>query len=96
MMANWEKLNSKFNNIIDNMSNDDWNKWSSERLAKKAMRNSEMLLRAKLQEEKILLSNRIGSEIISDKGHSSTINTISNSIFSGLVTQTEPEYPIAA
>jgi hypothetical protein len=27
MMANWEKLNSKFNNIIDNMSNDVWNKW---------------------------------------------------------------------
>lgn len=32
-MANWEKLNSKFNQVIDNMSNDDWNKWSSERMA---------------------------------------------------------------
>lgn len=41
MMANWEKLNSKFNQVIDNMSNEDWNKWSSERMAKKAMRNAE-------------------------------------------------------
>ena len=38
MMANWEKLNSKFNQIIDNMSNEDWNKWSSERMAKKALK----------------------------------------------------------
>jgi hypothetical protein len=53
MMANWEKLNSKFNQIIDNMSNEDWNKWSSERMAKKAMRNSEMLLRAKVPYHKV-------------------------------------------
>lgn len=95
-MANWEKLNSKFNQIIDNMSNEDWNKWSSERMAKKAMRNSEMLLKAKIQEEKIILSNRIGRNISSHIGYSSSINTISSSLFTGLVLRKEPEYPIAA
>jgi hypothetical protein len=96
MMANWEKLNSKFNQIIDNMSNEDWNKWSSERMAKKAMRNSEMLLRAKLQEEKIILSSIIGCNISSHTGYSSSVNIITNSLFTGLVLRSEPEYPIAA
>jgi hypothetical protein len=50
-MANWEKLNSKFNQIIDNMSNEDWNKWYSERMAKKAMRNSEMLNKIMIKTE---------------------------------------------
>lgn len=95
-MANWEKLNSKFNQIIDNMSNEDWNKWSSERMAKKAMRTSEMLLRAKLQEEKIILSSIVACNISSHTGYSSSVNTISNSLFTGLVLRSEPEYPIAA
>ena len=43
----WAKLNSKFNSIIDNMSSDDWNKWADERIAKKAIRSSEMLLKVK-------------------------------------------------
>lgn len=30
-MANWEKLNKKFDETIDKLTNEDWEKWKKER-----------------------------------------------------------------
>ena len=95
-MANWDKLNSKFNQVIDNMSSADWVKWSSERMDRKAMRNSKILLKAKLQEEKILLSNNKGCNILSELSSSYCVSTTLNSTFTGLVQSSVNDYSIAA
>jgi hypothetical protein len=80
MMANWNKLNEQFDNLLDSMSQEDWQSWADNREAKKVMRNYEMLLKAKLQEEKLLLSSSTGINIIFQIGLTST-NECNNVLF---------------
>lgn len=63
MMANWDKLNEEFDQLIDNMSVEDWMVWAANKESRKAMRRLEMELKAKLQMEKIFLSNRVGNQL---------------------------------
>lgn len=52
-MANWEKLNEEFYNLMNSFKDLDWNKWKNSRTENKAKRRSELLLKAKIQEEKL-------------------------------------------
>lgn len=80
MMANWDKLNKQFDDLLDSMTIEDWQFWANNREQKK-MRVSEMLLKAKLQEEKLLLSNTTGKsiffqgEILSEKNSTTALLT---------------------
>ena len=69
-MANWDVLNKKFDELIDNMSTEDWKLWAENRENRKKMRSLEMILKAKLQEEKISLSSNDAKSIISDTSNS--------------------------
>ncbi len=63
-MANWDKLNKEFDQLLDNMSAEDWNTWAANKESRKAMRRLEMELKAKLQMEKINLSNKDGNQLL--------------------------------
>jgi len=52
-MANWNKLNTEFENLINSLTDADWDKWESEREQKRVQRKMEMLERAKVHEAKI-------------------------------------------
>jgi len=56
MTANWDILNREFDNLIESFQDSDWAKWESNRATRKEMRRSEMLLKAKSQEEKLKLA----------------------------------------
>ena len=34
-MANWDKLNTEFYNVLNTFSDEDWNNWESNRASKK-------------------------------------------------------------
>ena len=65
-MANWDKLNKEFDQLLDNMSAEDWNTWAANKESRKAMRRLEMELKAKLQMEKIFLSNIEGNQLLNN------------------------------
>ncbi len=62
-MANWEKLNSELDSILESMSPADWIEWSSNREAKKRMRQFELFLKRKMKEESLYLSEIKGGQI---------------------------------
>lgn len=68
-MANWEKLNKEFYNVLNSFQDEDWDSWESIRASKKEMRRLDMLLKAKTQEEKIKLSQPFShsNETLSEK-----------------------------
>ncbi len=55
-MANWDKLNSEYYNLIESFQDSDWEKWENTRSARKEMRRMELVLKARIQEEKLKLS----------------------------------------
>lgn len=52
-MANWDKLNSEYYNLIESFQDSDWEKWENTRGARKEMRRMDLVLKAKIQEEKL-------------------------------------------
>jgi hypothetical protein len=64
-MANWEKLNTELDSILDSMSPVDWTEWSYNRESKKRMRQYELFLKRKMKEESLFLSEIKGCQIIS-------------------------------
>lgn len=62
MMANWEKLNKEFDQVFNSLQDLDWEQWDSVRASRKEMRRLELLLKAKIQEEKIKFS-QLSSEL---------------------------------
>lgn len=57
MMANWDKLNKEFSNLMDSFTDSDWENWESNRVARKALRRMELLMKAKIQTEKLKLAS---------------------------------------
>lgn len=41
-MANWEKLNKEFDDVIDNLSKEDWERWLANRKANRKKRIKKM------------------------------------------------------
>ena len=95
-MANWEILNSKFNNALDSMTDELWDYWAANRINRKNMRRMEMLLKAKLQSEKILLSQLSGKCIFDEKSKSSENSSIEHVSLSGVVHNNESPFALAA
>jgi hypothetical protein len=56
MMANWDKLNKEFSNLMDSFTDSDWENWERNRSARKALRRMELLMKAKIQSEKLKLA----------------------------------------
>lgn len=96
-MANWNKLNQEFSTLIDNLTDEDWNNWQANRVAKKTMRRLEMQLRAKIQADKITLSSSIGHQILNEKGISTdSICVHPFESISGLLSAGENTFALAA
>jgi hypothetical protein len=70
-MANWDKLNSELDSVLDSMTSEDWSSWYSNRESQKRMRQYEMVLKRRMKEESILLSEIKGSQ-----SHSENINSL--------------------
>ena len=66
MMANWDILNKEFYQVLNSFQDSDWDNWASIRASKKEMRRLDLILKAKIQEEKIKLTQFAsqGSETI--------------------------------
>jgi len=62
MMANWEKLNKEFDQVFNSLQDLDWEQWDSVRASCKEMRRLELLLKTKIQQEKIKFS-QLSSEL---------------------------------
>ena len=56
-MANWDKLNKEFSDLMDSFTDSDWENWERNRRARKALRRMELLLKAKIQSEKLNITN---------------------------------------
>jgi hypothetical protein len=76
MTANWDKLNEEFSNLMDTFTDSDWEKWENNRAARKALRRMELLLKAKIQMEKLKLASLIGSESFGQQDVMSSFKTV--------------------
>lgn len=99
MMANWEKLNQEFDQVFNSLQDLDWEQWNSVRASSKEMRRLELLLKAKIQEEKIKfaqLSSNL-NEIINQSAYVSEQN-ITTSCVSNIPVEVagENNYALAA
>jgi hypothetical protein len=54
-MANWDKLNQEFDNLLENISDQEWETWAQNREQKKIVRRLQLELKAKIQLCKIEL-----------------------------------------
>jgi len=69
-MANWDKLNKEYYDLIESFQDSDWEKWEKSRIARKEMRRMELFLKAKIQEERLkfsacsLLSNESSDQTV--------------------------------
>jgi len=54
-MANWEVLDQEFYNVIDNLSDADWEAWERNRAQRKGMRQASLELQAKIHLERMAL-----------------------------------------
>lgn len=52
-MANWDKLNKEFYNLMNSFKDSDWEKWENNRVSSKKMKRLELIFKAKIQEEKL-------------------------------------------
>lgn len=95
-MANWNKLNKELDEVLNSMSSEDWQSWAKTREQKKVMRKCELLLKAKLQEEKLLLSSSTGKNIISQNDLISFQGSIGISSITGIDYSGNATYAMAA
>ena len=63
-MANWSKLNKEFDNLIDNLTDEQWNEWLSMKETHKAIDNLNLLIKAKLREPDMLKNAAVSSNVI--------------------------------
>lgn len=56
-MANWDVLDKEFYNLVDNLSESDWQKWEQERAQRKMMRQASLRLQAIIHLERTILLN---------------------------------------
>jgi hypothetical protein len=52
-MANWDKLNKEFNNLLESFQDSDWSKWKSNRALKKETRRLKMIKKTKIFKENL-------------------------------------------
>jgi hypothetical protein len=71
-MAKWDKLNSELDTVLNSMTSDDWDSWASNREAKKIMRQFEMMLKRKMKEDRLILSEIKGIQTQIETGFSSS------------------------
>ncbi|MEN9442825.1 MAG: hypothetical protein RLZ33_2902 [Bacteroidota bacterium] len=71
-MAKWDKLNSELDAVLNSMTSEDWDSWASEREAKKNMRQFEMMLKRKIKEDSLILSEIKGAQSQVETGISSS------------------------
>ena len=62
-MANWEKLNKKFDETLDGLTNEDWDNWFRDREKNKEFRKEQRLLKAKMYELTLNMSNPKGKDL---------------------------------
>lgn len=71
-MAKWDKLNSELDAVLNSMTSEDWNSWATDREAKKIMRQLEMVLKRKMKEDSLILSEIKGTQTQIESGISSS------------------------
>ena len=101
-MANWDILNKEFDDILNNISDDDWSDWFNNLDAQKEMCKMQMNLEANLQAQKLSFNKIIGHLIINETLTSVSIVHASNIIVSDDFynydnkSKRETDFPLAA
>lgn len=99
MMANWDKLNSEYYTLIESFQDSDWEKWENTRSARKEMRRLDLVLKAKIQEEKLKLAalsslnNETFSQIVVS---TASVNLTTPILLQQVLQAGENNYPLAA
>jgi len=88
-MANWDKLNKEFDSVFESLTSEDWKLWEDQRAAKKKLRRLELMLKAKLQEEKLKFTQLASNSVESLFEEFSSVNTLD---VPGLTTNTSSEF----
>ncbi len=99
MMANWDILNKEFNNLLESFQDSDWEKWTNNRNSRKEMRRMELILKAKIQEEKLkllALSSKSNDSFNQTVSSSNSIIITSSAITSNVELAGENNYALAA
>ena len=52
-MANWKKLNKEFDEVLNNLTDEEWEGWYKHKEGKGAMKRKQLILDAKIQELKL-------------------------------------------
>lgn len=65
-MANWEKLNKEFHNIIDNLTDQELSEWYNNRLNNKELRKQSYQLSEIIYALRNDFRNILGAEILND------------------------------
>lgn len=81
-MANWDKLNKEFDEILNNISDEEWNDWYNNIDRQKDMYQLQILLDAKMQSEKIRFNKISGNLIIDELFTNESMEDNSNIEFS--------------
>lgn len=97
-MANWEKLNKELKGVLEGFSDAQWDFWLNKRESKKAMRRSLLVLKAKMQEEKLFLDSLKEQQLcVYSNSHSSDISTIASNVKISLeIPPSSQDYALAA
>ncbi len=96
-MANWEKLDKQFYDLMNSFTDIAWETWMDNRAAKKAMREMELKMKAAMIEHKVKVDSEKWSKIYSGEHGSSSYKSLTNKI---IIRSEKPnfegEYPLAA
>jgi hypothetical protein len=66
MVANWDILNKEFDDLLDRLSNEEWQEWYAKKETQEKILRLELTLRAKIQEYKIFSENFKGATIFNE------------------------------
>ena len=50
-MANWKKLNKEFGEVLNNLTDEEWEAWYKHKEVKGVMKRRQLILKAKIQED---------------------------------------------
>lgn len=101
-MANWEKLNKEFDDVFDNISDQEWSDWYNNIDAQKEMYQKELLLESEIQAAQYdfdkLEGNIILEQILVSENNFELSELIIKDSYSTVENQNSGEitYPLAA
>ncbi len=63
-MANWEKINKRFDEVLDSLTPSDWAKWETQKEANSILRRKSLINQGFIQEKEIYIDFPVLDEFI--------------------------------